>query len=137
MADYNSSYTGPQIDTAVGAALGPDSSPTSGSSKLVQSGGVYTALGGKAPAGYGLGETAANVIDSSSNLNTIPYGGFFRWGSGSIPSNSPISGAGYLLNLPFSSTHASVQVVADLANDILMYRTYSGGWKAWKTITAT
>ena len=42
MADYNSSYTGPQIDTAVGAALGPDSTtPVKDSTKLVTSGAVY------------------------------------------------------------------------------------------------
>lgn len=114
-----------------------DNAPTENSDNPVKSGGVYTALGGKAPAGYGLGETAPNVIDSTANLNTLPYGGFFRWGSASIPSNCPISNAGYLLNLPFNSTHAAVQVVADLGNDILMYRTYAGAWQAWKTITAT
>lgn len=124
-------------DTSKQDVLTFDAAPTQNSNNPVKSGGVYTALDGKAPAGYGLGETAPNVIDSTANLNTIPYGGFFRWGSASIPSNSPISNAGYLLNLPFNNTHAGVQVVADLGNDILMYRTYSGGWNAWKTITAT
>lgn len=46
MADYNSSYTGPQIDTAVGKALNPDTTPTENSTNLITSGGVYAALSG-------------------------------------------------------------------------------------------
>lgn len=115
-----------------------DTTPTANSTGIPTSGGVKAALDGKAPAGYGLGETSANVITSSEDLNSIPYGGFFRWSSDNIPSNCPISGGGgYLLNMPFNASHASVQILADVANNVLMYRTYSGGWKAWKTITAT
>lgn len=44
MPDYNSSYTGPQIDEAVGKALSPDTTPTQNSSNLVTSGGVQAAL---------------------------------------------------------------------------------------------
>lgn len=45
MANYPSSYTGSQVDTAVGKALNPDSVPTSGSTNLITSGGVYSVLG--------------------------------------------------------------------------------------------
>lgn len=55
MADYNSSYTGVQIDTAVGKALTPDSAPASGSSELITSGGVYDAVQSRVPV-YGMGE---------------------------------------------------------------------------------
>lgn len=48
MEDYNSSYTGPEIDAAVGAANTPDTTPASGSSALITSGGVYASLGSKA-----------------------------------------------------------------------------------------
>ena len=44
MADYNSSYTGSQIDTAVGRSLNPDSTPTADSNSLVSSGGVTSAV---------------------------------------------------------------------------------------------
>lgn len=44
MEDYNSSYTGPEIDAAVGAANTPDTAPASGSSALITSGGVYDAI---------------------------------------------------------------------------------------------
>jgi len=42
--EYNSSYTGAQIDTAVGKALNPDTTPTAGSSALMTSGGTKSAL---------------------------------------------------------------------------------------------
>ena len=59
MADYNSSYTGVQIDTAVGNALNPDAAPTSGSNQLVKSGGVYSALQNSVPV-YGMGDNLLN-----------------------------------------------------------------------------
>ena len=43
--EYNSSYTGAQIDNAVGKALDPDTTPTANSTNLVTSGGVKSALG--------------------------------------------------------------------------------------------
>ena len=42
MADYNSSYTGAQVDAAVAKANSPDTTPTNNSSALITSGGVYT-----------------------------------------------------------------------------------------------
>lgn len=48
--DYNSSYTGPQIDEAVGNALNPDTTPTENSDSLITSGGVYSGLSDKLPA---------------------------------------------------------------------------------------
>lgn len=55
MADYNSSYTGPQIDTAVGKALNPDTTPTENSTNLITSGGVYTDVRTRVP-NYGKGQ---------------------------------------------------------------------------------
>lgn len=55
MADYNSSYTGVQIDTAVGKALNPDATPTAESTELITSGAVKAAMDGKVPV-YGMGE---------------------------------------------------------------------------------
>ena len=42
MADYNSSYTGAQVDAAVGKASSPDTTPTNNSTNLITSGGVYS-----------------------------------------------------------------------------------------------
>lgn len=44
MANYNSAYTGAQIDSAVGKALNPQTTPTSGSNELISSGGVKSAI---------------------------------------------------------------------------------------------
>lgn len=41
---YSSIYSGQQIDTAVGKALNPDTTPTASSSALITSGGVKSAL---------------------------------------------------------------------------------------------
>ena len=67
MADYNSSYTGVQIDTAVGKALTPDSTPTAESTELITSGAVKAALDGKVPV-YGMGEY---LLDNWYFLNPV------------------------------------------------------------------
>lgn len=42
MANYTSIYTGAQVDTAVGKANNPDTTPTNNSVNLITSGGVYS-----------------------------------------------------------------------------------------------
>lgn len=49
MANYNSVYTGSQIDAAVGKALNPDTTPTASSSALITSGAVKAVADAKAP----------------------------------------------------------------------------------------
>ena len=94
--EYNSSYTGVQIDTAVGAAIGPDSSPVSGSTKLVQSGGVYDSVMGRVPV-IGMGD---NILD-----NWYFVGGGSQLGAGIFPinrrgttSNSSSSATNYFID---------------------------------------
>ena len=72
MADYNSNYTGQQIDEAVGKALNPDSSPTSGSQSLVTSGGVAAGLAQKASASdvNAMAEKIPSGASSSNKLVT-------------------------------------------------------------------
>jgi len=45
MANFKSSYTGLQLDTAIGKVLNPDNTPASGSTNLITSGAVYSVLG--------------------------------------------------------------------------------------------
>lgn len=45
MAQYNSNYTGAQIDSGIQKANNPDTIVTSGSSNLITSGAVYTVCG--------------------------------------------------------------------------------------------
>lgn len=72
MADYNSNYTGQEIDEAVGKALSPDSSPTSGSQALVTSGGVAAGLSQKASASdvNAMAEKIPSGASSSNKLVT-------------------------------------------------------------------
>jgi hypothetical protein len=67
MADYNSSYTGVQIDTAVGKALTPDLTPTAESTALITSGAVKAAMDEKVPV-YGMGE---NLLRNAYFLNPV------------------------------------------------------------------
>lgn len=64
---YQSSHTGPEIDEAVGRA---------------KSGGVIdTALAGKAPSGYGIGEENA-ARENDTDLDTLKKGGTYYLGTG-------------------------------------------------------
>ena len=73
--DYNSSYTGPQIDEAVGSALNPDTAPTQNSDKLITSGGVYGGLSGKQPSinvsGILKGNGSGGI--SAGTAGDVPY----------------------------------------------------------------
>lgn len=64
MDDYNSKFTGPEIDAAIDRAKA--------------GGAIDTLLAGKAPAGYGLGGVAT-WLDSTDDLNNIKKTGWYRW----------------------------------------------------------
>lgn len=72
MADYNSNYTGQEIDEAVGKALTPDSAPTAGSQALVTSGGVAAGLAQRASASdvNAMAEKIPSGASSSNKLVT-------------------------------------------------------------------
>jgi hypothetical protein len=78
MGMYKSAYTGPQIDSAVGKALNPDTTPTAGSINLLTSGGAAAKL---APAGYGLGE---NYAKWTTNANESLVSGLYSFGDACI-----------------------------------------------------
>jgi len=82
MADYNSSYTGQQIDNAVGKALNPDTTPTASSSALLTSGGAKSALDLKAPlASPALtGSPTAPTQSASDNSTKIATTAFVKTG---------------------------------------------------------
>lgn len=70
MEDYNSIYSGQEIDEAVGKALNPDSAPTAGSQALVTSGGVKSALNQKANSAD-LGTLEQTVQTQGGKISTI------------------------------------------------------------------
>jgi len=68
--NYDSPYTGQQIDSAVGKALSPDSFPTDGSSNLVTSGGVADAIAEKAPLASPAFEGSPTAATQSTGNNS-------------------------------------------------------------------
>lgn len=69
MANYNSRWPGPQIDQAVGLALNPDTTPASGSTDLITSGGVFDAVQTASPA---ITETAAGALVHITDASAAP-----------------------------------------------------------------
>lgn len=70
-------HTAQQIDDSIGRAL--------------PGGGIDTLLAGKAPAGYGLGETQGKRLSATDDLNSIKTPGWYWWPD--MPSNAPIGNA--------------------------------------------
>lgn len=105
---------------------------------LITSAAVATALAGKAPSGYGIGENDCYILTSSDDIKYFPKGGFFRWASGSIPKdgngNPAAAGAGCLINIPSTATHSLAQILFDFVGNVIKARFYSGGWSNWKTL---
>ena len=71
--NYESAYTGPQFDEAVGRAIA--------------GGAIDEELNGKAPGGYGLGRVGGKQLTSADDINNIKEDGFYSWYS-SKPANS-------------------------------------------------
>ena len=69
---YDGAYAGPPIDEAIGKVLNPDASPTTDSTNLVESGGVASALSGKASI-FAAGTTGATAvtIQLEARLNIV------------------------------------------------------------------
>ena len=86
---YQSDYSGAQVDEAVGKALNPDAAPTEGSTNLVQSGGVASAV-----------SAVSNAVSRRNLLDNWYFvGGGSQQGGGRFPINqrgqTSYSGTGY------------------------------------------
>lgn len=92
MANYDSQYTGQQIDSAVGKALSPDSFPTDGSSNLVTSGGVADAIAEKAPLASPAfeGSPTAATQATGNNSTRLATTAFVKNVMAAAPSYMPI-----------------------------------------------
>lgn len=74
---YQSDYSGAQVVEAVGKALNPDATPTEGSTNLVQSGGVASAV-----------STVGNAVSRRNLLDNAYFvGGGSQQGGGQFPVN--------------------------------------------------
>ena len=63
---------------------------------------------GAAPAGYGLGETEAKILNSNNDLNTVSKSGWYFW-SESAPTNAPV--------IKWSSSYGYMRVDGRSANE--------------------
>lgn len=122
MANYNSAYTGAQIDTAVGKALNPQTTPTAGSASLITSGGVKSALDAAATK-YDFQTT--NVGDERNTL--------YAWDSSSIPSFSPEQTAGFLIYTVASGSYG-VQMCLMINGNVYVRNRSFATWSAWKKL---
>jgi len=72
MANYNSSYTGAQIDSAVGKANNPDSTPTANSGNLITSGGVAAAIAAALGANVGGIKQSVEIAPNTETASLTP-----------------------------------------------------------------
>jgi len=74
MSTFSLTNTGSQIDSAIGKVHGADTTPTSGSTDMVTSGGVYTAINNLSTANIAASAlvTESEGIASNDNDTTIP-----------------------------------------------------------------
>lgn len=108
-----------------------DATPTSGSTKAVQSGGVYNAIQ----------QSTANFqppTSSAADLNDCIAPGFYRAGSATL--NRPETGSRYyaVFVMPFGPSDVG-QIAIEVNLNKMHVRSLEGGvgWKAWKTVTLT
>lgn len=74
---YQSDYSGAQVEEAIGKALNPDATPTEGSTNLVESGGVSSAISAatELKVGYSIqytGVVAFGLSNTNGTILTIP-----------------------------------------------------------------
>lgn len=132
MANYDSQYTGNQIDTAVGRALSPDSSPSISSDNLMSSGGTATALDALNATLMGQisnvgGLRQATALASGDNLNTVPIGACYCPSSaiGQTLLNSPVQTTFVLLTLNRGTFNMQILVATgDIYTRLQGYRWY-------------
>lgn len=115
MADYNSIHSGAQIDEAVGRAL--------------PGGAIDTALAGKAPAGYGLGEINNHISDL--NDTTLMTGFYTLPGTGAenVPPLIPSSQTAVVLIQRRGNT--IYQTVCHSGRFAIRIHSASSGWGEW------
>lgn len=85
---------------------------------------------------FGLGSTGT-LLTNTDDLNSLPIAtGFYRWGSGSQPSNAP-SGGSYLMEHVSYGSGGCVQTAYNLSGVNLICwnrRQAGGGWTSWTRI---
>lgn len=138
MANYNSQYTGRQIDSAVGKANNPDSTPTANSGNLVTSAGVKSAIEAEKTRAQtaeaairGFGQVAS--ISAGANLNDYQTLGCYYCTTTPSQSvgNNPVPGTAFTLQVMERSNNGVTQILFSGANAIYVRTSNLGVWTAW------
>ena len=99
-----------------------DNTPTSGSSNLVTSGGVKSAL-------TGVGSVGGVVLTSSDNLNNILLPGFYSWAYSSKPTNYPLNAASSMIVTQSANNRVQQMVITD--GDTYQRYFKDNVWSSW------
>jgi hypothetical protein len=133
---YQISQTNGKISASSYAS---DTTPTAGSTKLIQSGGVKsyvdTQVANKASISqvYGIG----NAIESGTDLDDLKTAGVYTCVSVTVAntlSNTPITGSAFRLEVKYLNNSTRIRQECYILSDLSIYyaRTYtSTGWKQW------
>ena len=78
------------------------------------------------------------LLKSTDNLNNVTDFGFYSWSSSSVPSNSPTSGSGTLLNLKYAGAGImQIIFIAGSQSGMIYWRIYtSGTWYGWRYVNS-
>lgn len=137
-ADASHTHTMSQItDLGAAAAKEVDSTPTSSSTNLVESGGVYAALGAKVSLrdilGYGT-VIPASTEENPQDLDTYASMGVFTIESSAVAAtidNAPVVFPGRLFVFAGAVAGANIQVYITGENLYIRRRTSTLEWKPW------
>lgn len=128
MANYNSNYTGAQIDSAVGKANNPDTTPTANSGNLITSNAVAVADAAIVTQIAGIGGLRqAQAISANTDLDNIDVTGAFYSPNGATTQtlvHCPVTNAFAMLVL--SRGASRLQVIFN--GSTIHSRTVGGSW---------
>ena len=122
MADYNSLYTGAEIDDSVGKVKNADTTPTSGSTDMITSGAVYTALNDKLNLSGGTmtGDINmnSNAVNSATSINMASGGRVTNLATASDSNTAYAANVAYVL-AKISGLSSIYQTISGLSAAVL------------------
>ena len=113
---YDGTHSGQQLDEGVGAALAPDTTPTDGSSALITSGAVYTAVQNEATRADSKIQQMISASNPSKIASTLLAA---NWSAGEYSFESTYPADEYDLTVEVSDQATAGQYDAFVAGNIV------------------